>query len=269
MQEREDTSKQKVDYYIGYIEEVLDPLLYEIKVNIPGHFEGVKAFPMRGEIDEPRVGDFVLLRSFDPIYHSYFLYSKIKENDFIGFRSNGKMIDVTPDYIEISTFDEDWSDKPGETYRPERTNWFRLDKDGNLDYSLNKNITGEVSGKVKVHVSEEGELKIDGATKVEIGSSCEVKITGETKVEVGSNCEIKITGNGTVNITGNADISVNGSTKLKSLSVDINSPNTTIHGGKFQTGSGLAAPTGTGPFCGIPTCPLTGATHVGNIFSGS
>lgn len=240
MQEREDTSKQKVDYYIGYIDEVLDPLLYEIKVNIPGHFEGVKAFPMRGEVDEPRVGDFVLLRSFDPIYHSYFLYSKLKENDFIGFRSQGKMIDITPDYIEISTFDEEWSDKPGETYRPERTNWFRLDKDGNLDYSLSKNISGEVSGDLGVHISGKGEIKIDGATKVEIGGNCEVKISGK------------------------ADISVTGDTKLESPNVEINSSSQIyLHGGaslKTDAGSSVK-PSVMGPFCGIPTCPLTGAPH--------
>ena len=86
--------KTEETFFAGTITEILDPVLYEIKVDIPGVIGGVKAFPIRGEVDEPRVGDFVLLLSLDPVYHSYYLYKKIKENDFIGFRSNGKMVDI-------------------------------------------------------------------------------------------------------------------------------------------------------------------------------
>ena len=95
----------KDQYYTGTITEIVDPVLYQIKVDIPGIAVSVMAFPMRGELDEPVVGDFVLLRSLDPIFNSYFLYQKIKENDFIGFRSNGKYVDITPDYILLGIFD--------------------------------------------------------------------------------------------------------------------------------------------------------------------
>ena len=92
--------KQGELYYTGTIVEILDKLLYEIKVDIPGVKSGVTAYPMRGEIDEPRVGDFVFLRCLDPVFQSYYLYHKIKENDFIGFRIRGKMVDITPEYIQ-------------------------------------------------------------------------------------------------------------------------------------------------------------------------
>ena len=95
-------SKSSINYYTGIVVEVIDPVLYQIKVDIPGINKQLPAFPMRGEVDEPKVNDFVLLYCFDPIYDSYMLYHKIKENDFIGFRSNGKMIDVTPDYIKVA-----------------------------------------------------------------------------------------------------------------------------------------------------------------------
>jgi hypothetical protein len=90
-------------YYIGVISEVVDPLTYEVKVDINGIVEGKTAFPLRGEVDEPVVGDSVLLRNIDPLYGSVYLYSKLKEDNFIGFRSNGKIISITPDSIEISS----------------------------------------------------------------------------------------------------------------------------------------------------------------------
>ena len=36
----------------------------------------------------------------------------------------------------------------------------------------------------------------------------------------------------------------------------------------IQTGPGMAAPTGTGPFCALPVCCFTGAPHISNIYTG-
>ncbi len=41
-----------------------------------------------------------------------------------------------------------------------------------------------------------------------------------------------------------------------------------ITGGTFQM-NGAAAPSGSGPFCGLPACLFTGAPHVGNLVSGT
>lgn len=43
---------------------------------------------------------------------------------------------------------------------------------------------------------------------------------------------------------------------------------TQITGGTLQV-NGMAAPSGSGPFCGIPACLYSGAPHVGNIVSGT
>ena len=79
---------------------------HEIIVDIPGVIQGVKAFPEMSELDEPKIGDQVLLLSLDPLYNSYFIYRKLKENDFIGFRASGKIVDITPDAITIGVFEE-------------------------------------------------------------------------------------------------------------------------------------------------------------------
>lgn len=174
--------KQADQYYTGTIVEVIDKVLYEIKVDIPGIKSGVKAFPMRGEVDEPRVGDFVLLKCLDPVFQSYYLYQKIKENDFIGFRSNGKMVDITPDYVRVAIFDPETEyNDPDNNPRPEPTDWVKIDKDGNMDINMRSNVT------------------------INIGKNCDVKINGKTNVELvgaavvkGSNITLKGPGKLTV-----------------------------------------------------------------------
>lgn len=171
--------------FTGTITEIIDPVLYQIKVNIPGIVEDILAFPMRGEIDEPRVGDFVLLRSLDPVFNSYFLYQRLKENDHIGFRSNGKMVDITPDYITIGIFDPsiEYNDvSQGGKYRPEVTDWIKLDKDGNLDINLRTNST----------------IKIGGDSSISVEGNCTMDITGDATVK---SPNITVEGS-TVTITG-------------------------------------------------------------------
>lgn len=115
-----------MEVYIGVITKLLgeedgkDPDLYQVEVDIPERGKGFKAFPLRGEVDEPRVGDVVVLRELDPDYHSYFLYEKLKENTFIGIRSRGKRIKITKDEIEIGVYkdNDEWFDMNVEDLAP-------------------------------------------------------------------------------------------------------------------------------------------------------
>lgn len=222
--------KQGELYYTGTIVEITDPLLYVIKVDIPGVKEGVTAFPTRGEVDEPRVGDFVILRCFDPVFQSYYLYQKIKENDFIGFRSRGKMVDITPEYIQIGIYDpsnDEWNDKSENTstdelgrvqggYRPEVTDWMRLDKNGNLNVYLRNNARIDISGNEDVH----------------------------------------IVGNLNITVEGDAKITVEGSTTLKS-------PDVVIKGPGVLTCKGITVPSAEGgPFCAFKVAPPAGTPMV-------
>lgn len=191
--------KQGELYYTGTIVEILDKLLYEIKVDIPGVKSGVTAYPMRGEIDEPRVGDFVFLRCLDPVFQSYYLYHKIKENDFIGFRSRGKMVDVTPEYIQIAIFNPDndsWNDFSENTstddlgrevggYRPEVTDWVRIDKNGNLNMYLRNNVRIDVSGSEDITIQGNVTLKVNGKTTVQ---SQNIEIKGPSTLKFNGTC---------------------------------------------------------------------------------
>lgn len=233
-------------YYTGTVVEVTDPVLYEILVDIPGIVKGVKAFPVRGELDEPRVGDFVLLRCFDPVFQSYYLWQKIKENDFIGFRSNGKMVDITPDYVKVCIFDPtlEYNDLPDSEYRPEPTDWIKLDKDGNLEISLRANRTITIAGNSETNITGTKTETVTGAVSQEYEGGLKINITGDCSITASENC----------NITATKDCTVKGK-------------NVTITGGKATMKGMVAA--GTGPFCAIPTCPFSGAPHGGSEVSGT
>jgi hypothetical protein len=219
-------------YYLGTITEVLDLDLYKIKIDIPGLSKEVEAFPMRGDLDEPRLGDQVLVRDVDPIYHSFYLYSELKDDNFIGFRSRGKMIQITEEEINISIFD------------PEEA------------YEENKD---EIPSKIKAH------FKILKNGSIEINTNTVDSDEGNLSADLKGNLTVTVKGNATINspkvfIEGDSEVSVT------SQKVVIDSDNITLKGGSLQTGTignGSVSPMGVGPFCSIPICPLTGAPHVG------
>lgn len=154
---------------------------HEVLIDIPGVIQGVKAFPFRDELDEPKINDKVLVLDVDPLYHSYFLYRKLKEDGFIGFRSSGKMVSITPDDITIGVFGPN-------------------DNDEYPDYAEDE-----------VPDCDPGD---DGS-----GNGCVyAKFTkaGDIEIKAKGNCNINISGDSgcTVNIKGNSEVNVDGDTTL-------------------------------------------------------
>jgi hypothetical protein len=227
----------KPDFYLGVItgfKEGCEKEEHIITADIPGIATDIEAYPLGNAADEPKINDNVILICLDPIYQSYYVYIKLKESNFIGYRSSGKMIDITPDSVTIGIFDPETEYKDNE--RPETTSSIVIDKDNNIT------ITG---ANISITV-EDGNCDVK-ADKCNVSASdCTVEadnvnIKGVTKIE-GDTIDLK----GVTTIDGN----------------------TTIKGGMLQA-NGTAAPTGSGPFCGIPVCPFTGAPHVGNIVQGN
>ena len=206
------------NYYLGVITKILDPDKYEVEIEIPGVTKEAKAYPIDRSPDEPKPEDLVLVLGLDPVWNSVWLYQKLKENEFIGFRSRGKKVDITKDRIEIGIFSEmnekDQTSPPyEEDSTPDSTSWIKIDKDGNID----------------VHAEKHMHIKVDGDVKIEVA--------------------------------GDATIDVACSTIL-------NCPDVEITGGML-TVKGNVSPTGQGPFCAIPVCPVTGAPHIGHIVDGT
>lgn len=103
--------------YLGVVSKILgdteeERLEFRIEADIPGVIKGINAFPRRDVLDEPKVGDPIILMSLDPEYNSYYLYWKLKENDFTGFRACGKEFSITPDHILIEVYDKKTWEKP-------------------------------------------------------------------------------------------------------------------------------------------------------------
>lgn len=163
-----------MEVYIGIITKLLgeedgkDPDLYQVEVDIPERGKGFKAFPLRGEVDEPRVGDVVVLRELDPDYHSYFLYEKLKENTFIGIRSRGKKIKITKDEIEIGVYkdNDSWYDTNNESEEPEldcSTASIKLTNTGDIIISSTSTITIDAEN---IHI-QRGKLTLGAGSYVE------------------------------------------------------------------------------------------------------
>lgn len=169
------------NFYLGVVVAVEDHELLkkskehrEIVADIPGVIEGILAYPKSSDLDEPKVGDTVILECLDPIYKSYFTYYKLKENNFIGFRTAGKMISITPEKIEIGIFDKDKTYSEDEI--PETKTKIIIDSDGNIQVTSKGNIEVNAGGNIKIDGGENevsleniGTLKTNGGTSMANG----------------------------------------------------------------------------------------------------
>ena len=147
--------------FLGVVTKILgdteaERLEYRIEADIPGVIKGVNAFPRRDVLDEPKVGDAVILMSLDPEYNSYYLYWKLKENDFTGFRACGKEFSVTPDHILIEVYDK-------------KTEYEDQEEIGNsaMISSIEMKDSGEIimtnKTGTKVTIEENGNMKVNTA----------------------------------------------------------------------------------------------------------
>lgn len=187
----------KIDFYLGSVHEVIDRVTYEITADIPGVAQEVKAYPWsRGEMDEPVAGNLIYLIALDPVYHSVYLYMKAKENDFIGIRSNGKMIDITPDYISMGVYETDTTSKDGE--RPDLSkSYCKMDSEGNIEIMATGNEKITIKGDSNIEVSGNLSIKVSGTCDINSDGDCTIKSPNVTVT--GGKCNI----DGTVAPTGN------------------------------------------------------------------
>jgi hypothetical protein len=179
----------------------------------------------------------VVVCSWDPVYNSYCTYEKLKENDFVGFRAHGKMVQINHEKIVVGVFDEGTEYKDDDVPDVSKLAHLEMDKSGNITVHAAANIT------------------------VEGDSNCTITIKGNVSLTVEGNVKEKISGNVESDINGNLSVTANGSTELSC-------PDVTVTGGMMSVG-GSAAPNGNGGWCAIPVCPLNGAVHRGDCLAGT
>lgn len=221
----------KAAYYMGTVVEIDEENkeLWKITVDIPGVIKGVPALPVRNQLDEPKVGDIVLLRCLDDHFGSLYLWEKLKEDTFIGFRSAGKEVNITPDFITVGIYDieTEYTDD----VIPEPTTYVKIDKEGNIEIKA-----GNELGDGKISIVAAGDISI------------------------------KTDGNVTQEITGDVTQKIDGATTITCKDVVITSEaNIEIKGGGTVTLDGTVTPGSTGAFCGLPACAFSGAPHAGKM----
>lgn len=157
--------------YIGKISEILEDG-FSVRVVIPGVCEdlGMPALPGRGELDEPKIGDIVLVNELDPVFGSVLLYEKLKQNKFNGFRYHGKAISLNDDEIIIQTFDQE--EEYQDDSLPEGKSYIKITSENNIEINSEQNLQITVSnGEVKLNANNitlevpttiNGTITIDG-----------------------------------------------------------------------------------------------------------
>lgn len=156
------------NFYLGIVADIVEKdevkkTYHQIKADIPGIICGVNAFPLRGDCDEPKKGDPIILLGLDPDYNSYYLYWKLKENDFTGFRAYGKEISIEEGKLVIRSYSEgeykDDEHEPGE-----ENSRIELDDQGNITIIANKDANVEIKNNANIKVGNEADIESTVAT---------------------------------------------------------------------------------------------------------
>lgn len=160
--------KTTVDqFFIGTITDILDKEEWVVEFTVPGVISKGKAFPYRGELDEPQIGNVIEVHSYDPDFGSYFLYRKLKEGKFNGFRCNGKIVDMTPEKIKIGIGAQGNSADPDD-FHPSLTTWMEMDNKGNMkvysggDGNIEIVAAGDLTIKAGGNINIEGNVNVKG-----------------------------------------------------------------------------------------------------------
>jgi hypothetical protein len=167
--------EHKIDVYLGVVTNVIkqptkslekpgdpheedmlsghDALEHMIIAAVPGVYEHLRALPEKSNLDEPKIGDKIIIYVWDTVYNSYNTYRKLQENDIVGVRAHGKIIDIHHDYIKIGVFDE--TKKYKEDERPDTPiSHIIMDKDGNIDIHCTKDCTINVEGQCTIKAAK-------------------------------------------------------------------------------------------------------------------
>lgn len=151
------------NFYLGIVADIIEEgdikkTYHQIKADIPGIICGVNAFPLRGDCDEPKKGDPIILLGLDPDYNSYYLYWKLKENDFTGFRAYGNEISIEDGKLVIRTYDGDNTDDPEHEPGEEKTR-IELDKSGDIKVIAKNNVNVEITNNANIKVGNKADIE--------------------------------------------------------------------------------------------------------------
>ena len=197
-------------------------------------------------------GDKVLVRFADDDYSRPYLWRQKEEIDE-WFWKEWEFPEGIEHYTEqpeseknlsVVRFGEESFIIKTESYTVLRQNdcFVYMNTDGEMYVQGNK-VQAEVNGDMLADVKGDAKLYVEGDAQLHVEGNTEKHIEGGSNTEVG----------------GDVNVNVNGRTVLTS-------PDVLVRGGNL-TKDGVVAPTGTGGFCALPLCFVTGLVHVGTTVS--
>lgn len=113
--------------------------------------------------------------------------------------------------------------------------WIKLNHDGTLEIDTPSSVT--INNHDTVTIDIEGDVKLNCHSKVDAEIDDAVTIQANDKVDITTEKPVTVT-----------------------------SPKVEFKGGQVIK-AGSAPPTGTGGWCAIPVCPVTGEIHIGDVLS--
>lgn len=157
-----------MDYKLGRVTEVVDPLKFIIKFTIDNYIEDAIAYPI-DTFDEPNVGNPVQIYEIESILGWSFVYKKQRLTDYTRLKLGNSTLEITDEGINILT---------------SSGNDVFINSDGGITINSNGNINITSGGTVNV--------KGEGNVKIESGATLSLK-GGLIKSE---NNSVAATGNG-------------------------------------------------------------------------
>ena len=109
-------------------------------------------------------------------------------------------------------------------------------------------------------------INTDGEIYVQ-GNKVQAVVKGDLLADVKGDAKMYVEGNITQHVEGGTEANLDGSVEINNATnITVTSPDVLVRGGNL-TKDGVVAPTGTGGFCALPICFVTGLVHVGTTVS--
>lgn len=112
----------------------------------------------------------------------------------------------------------------------------------------------------KINLSANSGINMSSLTNINITANTGIKASSRTKIEILSNSNMDIISKTNLNLKGLVKVLVDSALiEIKGQMLDLSKS------GTINAGPKSSPPTGSGPFCALPTCLFTGAPHSGSI----
>lgn len=214
-----------MNFMFGTVSEIVDDHKFVIKFTTKEVIENAIAYPI-DTFDEPNIGDPVWIISIETIFGYSFMWKKLRLFDYTRLKLLDSRICLCHDHILFQVGGEE-SAQNGDEAAPV---FVRFNVDGTIVVKSTKSVTVETP-----------EVYVKGTTKIDVETP-DYDLRGTETVDIETPA-YTLKGNDTIDIKGGT---------------------ITVTGKEFKTKAGTCSPTGTGGFCAIPVCPLSGAPHIGN-----